>query len=607
MTESKRITIDIQPLGRRIDISPGDTLLDASRSAGAGLISLCGGDGWCKSCQVRIIQGSVNPPSEFEIDVLGKDKIDHGVRLACRTKPLSDIRINIPPDSLSTPQRLQLEGKANDVGISPSIIAVNLALDPPNLSDLRDDTTRITETLTSSGHGDCWISQHMMMDLSGLIRKYDWSARFVLHDHEIIAVLPSESRLYGVAVDIGTTKIALYLVDLVDGKIISKHGMMNPQIAYGEDLISRISYTQDHPDGRTQLQAAVVDTLNSSIREFSEDAGIKLDQIVDFVVVGNTAMHHLFIGLPVDQLVFAPFIPSLKAAVNIQSKNIGINIAPGAHIYFLPNIAGYVGADHSAVILSTELWITEETIVVIDIGTNTEISLIYQGKISCCSCASGPAFEGAHIKHGMRAASGAIERVKIKDNNDIVTYTIDDQPPVGICGSGILDIVAEFRKKEWINEKGAWIGSDIINHFFDENSNELLLVPSEETGNNQDITISRADINEIQLAKAAIRAGLDILVEESGITAGDIDRVIIAGAFGTYINIQNAIDIGMFPRIPVSRFQQVGNAAGMGAVRALISTKQRDLISDVVKDVEYIELTTYENFQDIYLRSMYLH
>ncbi|NQS92052.1 MAG: DUF4445 domain-containing protein [Chloroflexi bacterium] len=345
--------------------------------------------------------------------------------------------------------------------------------------------------------------------------------------------------------------------------------------------------------------------MNSKIQELCTLVVIDQNQIVDSVIVGNTAMHHLFAGLPVGQLVFAPYVPAINASVDLRAKELGIQMAPGAYIHLLPNIAGYVGADHSSVILSTELWKTKDTVLAIDIGTNTEISLVSKGRITSCSCASGPAFEGAHIKHGMRAAPGAIERVQIKDG-EIKLFTIDNQAPVGICGSGILDVVAEMKTANLMNEKGAIQAGSPFTRPDAKNLSELLLVPGSESGNGQEITISRKDVNEIQLAKAAIRAGLDILLIEAGIQADDVDRVLVAGAFGTYISVPNAIEIGMFPRIPLSRFQQVGNAAGMGAVQALISIKHRHLISEVIKDVDYIELTTYPTFQELYIKAMYL-
>jgi uncharacterized 2Fe-2S/4Fe-4S cluster protein (DUF4445 family) len=316
-------------------------------------------------------------------------------------------------------------------------------------------------------------------------------------------------------------------------------------------------------------------------------------------------MHHLFAGLPVDQLVFAPYVPALKHSIDIRARDLGLEMAPGSYIHLLPNIAGYVGADHAAVVLSTELWKTKETILAIDIGTNTEISLVHEGKISSCSCASGPAFEGAHITHGMRAAPGAIEKVQIREG-EIKIYTIDHLPPVGICGSGILDVVAEMKTADLMDEKGVIRSGAPFTRENDRGLAELLLVAGGDTENEKDITVSRKDINEIQLAKAAIRSGLDILLAEAGIEADQVDQVLVAGAFGTYLSVPNAIEIGMFPDIPLKRFHQVGNAAGMGAVQALISKKHRKLISEAIHNVDYVELTTYEQFQEIYMRAMYL-
>jgi len=605
MAEKKSFIVDMQPVGRRFEIESGKTVLDASRSAGVGVISLCGGEGWCDSCLVRIASGEVSPPTQSEIDSLGQEKIDEGYRLACQAEPVSDIRIDIPPDSLSTPQRLQVEGKDFDIAIAPAVKIVDLELTPPEMKDLRADAGRVIAALNDAGFPNTRIDLPVLEVLSDLLRKYKWSARFILREDEVISVLPREAEIYGISVDIGTTKVAVYLVNLSTGQIVEKVGEMNPQIAYGEDIISRISYIRENEDGRKELQAAISNTLNKKIQELCKLADIQQEQVVDSVIVGNTAMHHLFAGLPVGQLVFAPYVPAINKSIDLRARELGVSMAPGAYIHLLPNIAGYVGADHAAVILSTELWKTKDSILAIDVGTNTEISLVSEGKISSCSCASGPAFEGAHIIHGMRAAPGAIERVQIKDG-EIKLFTIDDQPPIGICGSGILDVVAEMKTANLMDEKGAIKKGAPFTRQDAKDLSELLLVPEAESGNQKDITISRKDVNEIQLAKAAIRAGLDILLAEAGIEAEDIDKVLVAGAFGTYISVPNAIEIGMFPDIPLDRFQQVGNAAGMGAVQALISIKYRNLISEVIKDVDYIELTTYDDFQKLYMNAMYL-
>lgn len=601
----KNLIVDMQPVGRRIDIETGKSLLDAAQEAGVGLVSLCGGEGWCESCQIRVTGGEVNPPSESEIDYLGDEALASGFRLACQVFPQSDVRIDIPPESLSTPQRLQVEGKDFNISLATIVQVVDFELSSPSPDDLRSDVDRVKDTLAEHGFSETRVELPVLTSLSDSLRENKWSVRIVLRESEMIAVLPSGSGVFGISVDIGTTKLALYLVDLLSGEIAEKVGAMNPQIAYGEDVVSRIGYANQNQDGRKTLQSALVNALNKKVREVCETTGINSGQIVDAVVVGNTAIHHLFAGLPVKQLVYAPYIPAVSEPIDIRSGAIGVRLAPGAYIHLLPNIAGYVGADHSAVILSTELWKTDKTVLAIDIGTNTEISLVVKGRLLSCSCASGPAFEGAHISNGMRAAPGAIERVQIIDG-EIKLFTIDDELPVGICGSGILDIVAEMKAADLIDEKGALIEGQPNIREGKDGKLEFLLTPATSTGNGRDVTVSRKDVNEIQLAKAAIRAGLEILLIKAGITAEDIEEVIIAGAFGTYIDVPNAIKVGMFPDIPVRRFRQIGNAAGMGAVQALVSVEHRNLIRDVIKEVDYIELTTYDDFQKEFVQAMYL-
>ncbi len=601
----ENIVVDMQPTGRRIDIEAGPTLLEAAQEAAIGLVSLCGGDGWCQSCRIRVISGEVNSPTQNEIDFLDEDALANGYRLACQTIPQTDIRIDIPPESLSTPQRLQVEGKEFQIDLAPSVQYADLEIHPPSTNDLRADAERLIDTLAENGYADVRLELPILKDLSEELRSHNWSVRAILRNSEVIAILPKGESFYGIAVDIGTTKLAIYLVDLLVGEIVEKTGEMNPQIAYGEDVISRMAYAMNNQDGRQTLQNTLVETLNGKIREVCVRRGIATGQIVDVVIVGNTAIHHLFVGLPVEQLAYAPYFPAISQAIDLRASEAGVDLAPGSYIHLLPNIAGYVGADHSAVILSTELWKTDKTVMAIDIGTNTEISLVSKGSLLSCSCASGPAFEGAHITDGMRAAPGAIERFQIIDG-EINFVTIDDERPVGICGSGILDIVAEMKAADLIDEKGALIeGQPNIRERMD-GMLEFLMVPATSTGHARDVTVSRKDINEIQLAKAAIRAGLEILLTKASIATKDIDEVLIAGAFGTYIDVPNAIKVGMFPNIPVGRFHQIGNAAGMGAVQALVSAKHRNLISDVIKKVDYIELSTYDDFRNEFMKAMYL-
>jgi uncharacterized 2Fe-2S/4Fe-4S cluster protein (DUF4445 family) len=603
-SDSPLLLIDFEPVGRRTEVPAGMNLLQAARQAGVGLVSLCGGDGWCGSCQVRIASGEVSSPTSAEENTFTAAELANGYRLACQTVPLGDVKIDIPAESLSTPQRLQIEGQELPVTINPSVRPVDLELAPPSLHDLRSDTTRLRAALTEEGHASVRFGMPVLADLSSQLRATRWSARLALRDGEIIAVAPPGERLLGLAVDIGTTKLAAYLLDLATGATLAMTGAMNPQIAYGEDVVSRIAYTREHNDGRGVLQSRLVETLNEMVGDLCSQTTTPRDAIVEAVVVGNTAMHHLFAGLPVEQLGLSPYVPAVSEALALRAREIGLTLAPGAYVYLLPNIAGYVGADHVAMVLATEVWQSDRTAMAVDIGTNTEITLATDGRLLSCSCASGPAFEGAHIRYGMRAAPGAIERVQISDN-EVRIYTIDHQPPVGICGSGILDVVAEMRSAGALNERGA-LQTDHPRVRPGNPLTEFLLVPAAETGHGRDITMNRKDVNEIQLAKGAIRSGIEILLATAGISAGDVEDFIIAGAFGTYIHVGSAVQIGMFPDLPIDRFHQVGNAAGIGAKQVLISADRRRAADEIVERIEYIELTTHPDFQEIFLQALYL-
>jgi uncharacterized 2Fe-2S/4Fe-4S cluster protein (DUF4445 family) len=408
----------------------------------------------------------------------------------------------------------------------------------------------------------------------------------------------------GLAIDLGTTKIAGYLVDLSDGRTLAAKGVMNPQISYGEDVISRINRVIKSPDDGVQLQKLAVDAINGLGADLCAEVSANTEQIVEAVVVGNTAMHHLFLNLPVKQLALSPFIPAVSRALEVKARDLGLGIASGAYVHLLPNIAGFVGADHVAMLLATEVKQAEKPIVALDIGTNTEISLICKGRITATSCASGPAFEGGHIKYGMRAATGAIERLRII--NDVIQYqTIDGAPPIGLCGSGILDALAQLYLAKIIDEGGRIIDKKPRVRTY-KGQREFVLVSREERKGKPAITITQHDVRELQLAKAAIRTGIQALLEASGCSEAEIKQVIIAGAFGTYIDVASAVAIGMLPPLPLNRFRQVGNAAGMGAKLALISLKSRAKAQAVASKVSYIELASTPGFQPTFMQASYL-
>jgi uncharacterized 2Fe-2S/4Fe-4S cluster protein (DUF4445 family) len=598
-------SVDLQPIGRRAVVAADTTLLAAAQAAGVELQSICGGVGACSSCRVRLAEGKLTPLTLDEEAILGHREIAAGYRLACQAMPLSNVRLDIPAESLTAPQRLQVEGQGADVELDPIVIPIDIRIDPPTLTDLRGDLARLRAALPQPD-AELAVGLPVLVDLPHRLRALNWNVRLAVRgrapQREAVAILPRASRLYGLAIDIGTTKLAAYLVDLATGLTVAKIGAMNPQIAYGEDVISRIAYANQN-DGRA-LQAGLVETLNRMAGEACAELDASRDQIVEAVAVGNTAMHHLFAGLPVRQLGESPYVPAVDEALDIPAAEVSLEIAPGARVYLPPNIAGYVGADHVAMLLAADLRRTapDRHVLALDIGTNTEISLASGGRLLCCSCASGPAFEGAHIRDGMRAAPGAIERVRRVDG-EFRMRTIGGLPPVGLCGSGVLDAVAEMLGAQLLDRRGRMAGNDPRTRA-GQAGREFVLVPEAETGHGRDIVVTRKDVNEIQLAKGAIRAGIDILLAEASLSAGSLDEVIVAGAFGTYLDVGSAVRIGMFPKLPADRFRQVGNAAGAGARQLLVSAAQRQAAAEIARRVEYIELTNQPAFTRRFVDAM---
>jgi len=407
------------------------------------------------------------------------------------------------------------------------------------------------------------------------------------------AALRASPRL-GVAIDVGTTKLALFLVDLDTGRTLARRGAVNPQIAYGEDVISRIEYAGRGPDAEGVLRRKLAETLQRAISDLCRAIGTAPERIEEAVVVGNTVMHHIFAGLPVRTLGTAPYRPATTEALALDAGTAGITLARGAVVHLPAPVAGYVGSDHVAMLLAGRVGESERTILAIDIGTNTEISLATGGRILSCSSPSGPAFEGAHIGAGMRAAPGAIERVHLSGGTAFVS-TIGGRPPVGLCGSGILDAISEMLRCGILDRRGNLAAKPPARRAR-AGPDELLLVPAAATGHGRDIVVTRGDVNEIQLAKAAVGAGIAVLLQEAGIPAGEIEEVLVAGAFGSYLDVAAAVRIGLLPRLPLERFRQVGNAAGTGARRMLGSPERRRAAGALARRIEHVELTAHPAF-----------
>jgi uncharacterized 2Fe-2S/4Fe-4S cluster protein (DUF4445 family) len=607
--------VEFQPIGKRAVVEPGATILEAAQEAGVGISAICGGVGSCDACRVHVDdQEQVSDPTEIEVEALGADSLAARTRLACQTEVFGPVRVDVPPESMTATQRTQVEGEEIGIDFESPVEILDLTLSEARATDLTADFERLRAAVAESGGGTLECRRlTILRQVPEILRRNQWSVRVGLRGNELVSVTAPDVPLLGMAVDIGTTKVAAYLADMGSGKTLAMKGIMNPQIAYGEDVMARITYCLRHESGSEILQKAIVDALNDLARDLCAFAGVDGDakgvvyepsQIVESVMVGNTAMHHLLLGLPVKQLGLSPYVAAVSSPLDVRGDELGLAFSPGATVHLLANIAGFVGADHLSMLLATSSHRKKDVTVSLDIGTNTEITLSAHGRMIACSTASGPAFEGAHIRDGMRAAEGAIERIQITDNQ-VAFQTIGNSAPVGICGSGILDAIAQLRLCGAMDEKGALDeGHPLIRR--GEKLPEALLADASMTGHGHDIALSRADINEIQLAKGAMRAGIELLFEAADVTAKDVDEFIIAGAFGTYISVAAAVEIGMFPDIPLDRFRQVGNAAGIGAKQALLSTKRRAEAARIAEQLEYLELTVNTRFQDEFLKAMYL-
>ncbi|MDY7039747.1 MAG: ASKHA domain-containing protein [Chloroflexota bacterium] len=593
--------IDFEPVGRRVQVTEPVSILQAARDAGVGLAAVCGGAGTCGRCRVRVLHGRVSSPTAAELEVLAVDELAAGFRLACQTEVLGDLKVHVPPSSLTASQRLQVEGRDLPVIPAPPVTAHAVRLSAPSRTDLRSDEARLHAALPAP---DLDVDVAVLHQMPAILREYDWTATVGLRERGgVVSIHPPGTTLLGLAVDVGTTKIAGYLVELAGGRTLATAGVMNPQIAYGEDVMARISYAMESPEQAGELQRVVVQALNELARDLCGRVKRAPEDIVEAVVVGNTAMHHLFLGLPVSQLGLAPYLPAVSDELDVKARDVGLEIAPGGYVHLLPNIAGFVGADHVAMLLATGIHDADHVVIGLDIGTNTEVALRVGDRLFTCSTASGPAFEGAHIRDGMRATAGAIERVRVA--GDRMEYqTIDGAPPVGLCGSGILDAVAGLRQAGIIDGRGVMASHPRVRR--GQNGPEFVVVEAAETGHGRDLVLTRRDVGEIQLAKGAMRAGVNILLEEAALKEDDVDEVVIAGAFGTYIDVHSAVAIGMFPPLPEGCFHQVGNAAGMGARMALISTEQRALAARIARHAEYVELTNCPLFMEEFARAMVL-
>ncbi|MEW6186927.1 MAG: ASKHA domain-containing protein [Thermodesulfobacteriota bacterium] len=594
--------IVFEPSGRMGNFLEKTSLLKCSQKLNVGLVNVCAGKGTCGKCRIKMLEGPVSPITKAEKKHLSPEELHEGLRLACRTRLLGDCQIYTPASSLSSLQRLQVEGLERAVEAEPLVRAYPVTVTPPSLKDLQPDLERLQCALEAIGLSPPFLTdEEVLRTLSPIMRENHWTFSALLRDGEVIGLQPKGSPPLGMAVDLGTTKIAAYLMDLSLGKVLATKGQMNPQVDFGGDILSRLTAASRSPEEAAEMREKTVDAINTLTAALCSEVQADRRSVAEFVIAGNTAMQHLFLGLPVDFLGKAPYVPVVKTARDLKASSLGLTGAPGAYVHVFPNIAGFVGGDHVAMLLASELYKKGGLVLALDIGTNTEICLAHDRKLTSLSCASGPAFEGAHIKQGMRVADGAIEHFQLS-NSRINYQTVGGKAAVGICGSGIIEITAQLLLAGVIDSRGRMhLGPGVRET---KGQREFLIASAE--GPNPEVIFTQQDVREVQLAKGAIRTGIEVLLEVNKVRVEEIDQVIIAGAFGTYLDLDSAITLGLLPALPLDRFRQVGNAAGMGAKMALASRRRRLLAQEISNRVEYIELASYPGFKKIFTPAMNL-
>lgn len=593
------------PGGKRAEFKRGVSISEAAESIDLKIESACGGQQKCGMCKV-IPTGNLSKLTQDELRLLTEEEVEQGYRLACAATIQGDVTITVPMESRMMEQRLQIEGIEQTVSLDPAVRKYIVELPVATLEDIRTDKERILERIKEVFGLDLEIEYGVYKQLPGAIRAGEWTVSVaVWNGKRTLSVEPGVVRhAYGVAVDVGTTKIAGYLLNLRNGEVIGKEAIVNPQIKYGEDVVSRISYATDADKNLERLQTSVIDAVEQIIKDTCAEAGVETRHIYEIVVVGNTVMQHLLLGVSPKYVGRSPYCAVLGSG-DFRASDIGLKA--NANLHTFPVIGGFVGGDHVSAILATKMDESEEMSMLMDIGTNTEIAIGNKEDMISCSCASGPAFEGFYIKHGMRASSGAIEHVEINPETFEVRYrTIEGVRPRGLCGSGLIDLLAELLKTGVMDSAGK-LNPEIESNRITTNKDEVEFVVAweRETGIDSDVVITQRDIRELQSAKAAMRAGAEILMLKKGIKEADIDVFYIAGAFGSYVEPANARIIGMYPDVDLERVKIVGNAAGSGAKLALISGEERAHAEEIAKKVRYIELAAEPKFTRCYMLSHY--
>jgi uncharacterized 2Fe-2S/4Fe-4S cluster protein (DUF4445 family) len=632
--------IIFMPSGRRGRIPAGTLVLDAARQLGVEIESICGGRLTCNKCRVRVEEGQfakhgiisgqhhLSPPTEEETRLLEKlDSLD--CRLSCNARIVNDALIFVPEESRAHKQIVRKDATERIIDLFPAIRQVYVEVEQAELGQHRGDWGRLQDALADQWDlHELTIELPVLRDLQAALRKGKWAVTVTLwQEKEVIDVQSGyDEGIYGLAVDIGSTTIAGFLCDLRTGEILATDSMMNPQVTYGEDLMSRVSFAMMHNDGLDKMHTAVIDALNRLAAGTAREAGIRQRQIQEAVFVGNTTMIHILLGINPIELGGAPFALANRDAMDVKARELGLRLHRSANVHVLPAEAGHVGADNVAALIAEVPYTLDEITLLVDVGTNAEIVLGNKEWMYSASSPTGPAFEGAQIRFGMRAAPGAIERVRIDPETlearfrvigeekwsnewrmspDVAAQYQPKHLAAGICGSGIIEVVVEMFLAGILLPDGRF--NPNLNHEriqWDERRGEYILATAEQSTTGSPILVTQDDVRNIQLAKAALYAGAKLLMNQAGLHS--VDRIVLAGAFGSYIDPRYAMILGLIPDCDLAKVTAVGNAAGDGARIALLNRHKRDEAQRIAEWVTYVETAVHPDFQQEFVGAIHL-
>ena len=604
-----RVDLYFEPAGTRVRVPPGVTLFDAASWNGIAIDSTCGGHGTCKKCKVRIVDGAAEV-TPLDVRAFSPDELREGWRLACRVVTAADLRVDVPP--LVTRPKAATVGVGRQVILRPAAQKRYLELDEPSLADQLTDLERV---LAAVDDLELRADLHALRVIGRVLRAADYKVTAVIVDDVLIDVQEGDTtgRLYGIAFDLGTTTVVATLLDLSTGTPMAVASMLSKQQPFGADVITRISAVMMDPATLERLTRLAHESLNELAAEVCQQAGVDPADVLEVAMAGNATMTHLALGIDPEPLGVAPFIMSTRLFPEVLAADIGVSVHPRARAVIFPSFGAYVGGDITAGLLASGMNRDARTRLFVDIGTNCEIVLGNRDWLLGTAAPAGPAFEGAAIRCGMRAADGAIEVVSMTpDGLDL--KVIGDAPPAGLCGSGLVDAVAGLVRLGLLDRSGRLIPEQDAAAIAPGLASRLTQLGAErvfvlhwlgEPGDvSQSIYLSQRDVRELQFAKAAIATGWDILLEEAGLAPGDIQQVLLAGSFGSYLSPANAIKIGLVPRLPALRVVSAGNVAGEGAKMALLSMRERAGALALLEEVRYVELSDRADFNDRFVEQL---